>query len=58
MNLAQLLSNILETLFAGDSDRDEERSLFDGSDMIGDMNFRTHRMDCGQDPGGYYEDDL
>ncbi len=35
-----------------------ERPLSDGSEMIGDYNFRTSKMDCGTDPSGWYEDDL
>ena len=40
------------------SDPNEERSLHDGSEWIGELNHRTGQMDCGQDPGGLYEDDL
>ncbi len=35
-----------------------ERPLTDGSDLIGDHNFRTGRADCGNDPIGWYEDDF
>jgi hypothetical protein len=51
--ITAVLSSLLDA-----SDSDEERSLYDGSEMIGDMNHRTNRMDCGQDAGGFYEDDL
>ena len=37
---------------------DDERSLLDGSELTGELNFRTDRFDCGTDPGGFYEDDL
>lgn len=37
---------------------DEERSLLEGSEFIGELNFRTNQFDCGTDPGGFYEDDL
>ena len=37
---------------------EDERSLLDGAELIGDLNFRTGEFDCGTDPGGYYEDDL
>jgi len=36
----------------------DERSLYDGASMSGELNFRTEEMDLGQDPGGYYEEDL
>ncbi len=39
-----------------DSSRDDRPQL-DGSDLRGDYNFRTGRMDCGVDPYGWYEDD-
>lgn len=39
-----------------DSSRDDRPQL-DGSDLMGDYNFRTGRMDCGVDPYGWYEDD-
>lgn len=37
---------------------DDERSLLDGSELIGDLNFRTDCFDCGTDPGGFDEEDL
>ena len=37
---------------------DEERSLLEGSEFTGELNFRTNQFDCGTDPGGFYEDDL
>ena len=35
-----------------------ERPLNNGSDLIGDHNFRTGRADSGNDPIGWYEDDF
>ena len=35
-----------------------DRPQLDGSDLMGDYNFRTGRMDCGVDPYGWYEDDV
>ena len=54
MRLSSLLAALVRAL---DSD-DTERSLLDGSELIGDFNFRTNQFDCGTDPGGFYEDDL
>ena len=51
------ITTILESL-AANAEPDEERSLFDGSELIGEMNHRTNRMDCGLDAGGFYEEDL
>lgn len=56
MSVTSALWEFLEALAAVASE--DERSLYDGSDMCGDLNFRTNRMDCGQDSGGLYEDDL
>lgn len=36
----------------------DDRPQLDGSDLMGDYNFRTGRMDCGVDPYGWYEDDV
>jgi hypothetical protein len=54
MKLSTFFRAFIKAL-AADTD---ERSLLDGSELIGDYNFRTDRFDCGTDPGGYYEDDL
>ena len=35
-----------------------ERPLAEGSEMIGDHNFRTGRPDSGNDPIGWYEEDF
>ncbi len=35
-----------------------ERRLSDGSELMGEYNFRTSKMDCGSDPIGWYEDDV
>lgn len=54
MNISSLLAALAE-LFLSEAN---ERSLLEGSELIGDMNFRTDRFDCGTDPGGFYEEDL
>lgn len=54
MKLVSLLTALARAL----APDDEERSLFEGSELTGDLNFRTDRFDCGTDPGGFYEDDL
>jgi hypothetical protein len=57
LNPLEWLAAILAYLVV-DTDEGTERSLFDGSEWIGDLNHRTNRMDCGMDAGGFYEDDL
>lgn len=54
MRIICLLAEFFRALVTDDG----ERSLLDGSELIGDFNFRTDRFDCGTDPGGFYEDDL
>lgn len=54
MRLSCLLAALVRALESDDA----ERSLLDGSELIGDFNFRTNQFDCGTDPGGFYEDDL
>jgi len=34
------------------------RSHTESSDLIGNYNFRTGKMDAGTDPNGWYEDDM
>lgn len=54
MNISSLLAALAD-LFHSETN---ERSLLEGSELTGDMNFRTDRFDCGTDPGGFYEEDL
>ena len=48
MNLSSLFAALAEAFIA----ETNERSLLEGSELIGDMNFRTDRFDCGTDPDG------
>ena len=54
MNFYSLFGTLAELIISGS----KERSLLEGSELIGDLNFRTDRFDCGTDPGGFYEEDL
>ncbi len=56
--LSELLGGLIASLSAAKSDDPSERSLYDGSEMSGDFNFRTDEMDLGLDAGGFYEEDL
>jgi hypothetical protein len=55
--LVSFIGSALRMLLTAPSP-DEERSLLEGSEFIGELNFRTNQFDCGADPGGFYEDDL
>jgi len=35
-----------------------DRPQGDGSDLLGEYNFRTGKSDSGADPNGWYEDDI
>lgn len=56
VGLAIGLLGILRDLFASTEIRhDEERRLHD-SDLSGELNHRTGRLDAGSDPHGWYDD--
>lgn len=69
MNIAKGVLNLLKAsaalfvtavgiLFSAAEDESEDRSLENGSDLLGEHNFRTGKMDAGADPDGWYEEDL
>ena len=54
--LAMALLGVLRELFAlTEIQYDEERRLHD-SDLSGELNHRTGRLDAGTDPYGWYDD--
>lgn len=56
VGLAIALLGVLRELFASMEVRhDEERRLHD-SDLSGELNHRTGRLDAGADPYGWYDD--
>ena len=44
-------------VFSHDAGEPNGRQLHD-SDLIGEYNHRTGRLDAGNDPDGWYEDDM
>ncbi len=52
------LGTIVGVLASTDKAEPSDRPLGDGSDLLGDYNFRTGRTDSGADPDGWYEDDM
>jgi hypothetical protein len=56
--LATALLGVFRHLFAsaGDEDRPDERRIHD-SDISGQLNHRTGRLDSGLDPYGWYDED-
>lgn len=57
VGLAMALLGVLRELFASTEIRhDEERRLHD-SNLSGELNHRTGRMDAGTDPYGWYDED-
>lgn len=56
VGLAIALFGVLRELFAStEVPHDEERRLHD-SDLSGELNHRTGRLDAGADPYGWYDD--
>lgn len=56
VGLVIALLGVLRDLFASTEIRhDEERRLHD-SDLSGELNHRTGRLDAGSDPYGWYDD--
>ncbi len=56
VGLATTLLGVLRELFVSTEIRqDEERRLHD-SDLSGELNYRTGRLDAGTDPYGWYDD--
>ncbi|MBI1425736.1 MAG: hypothetical protein GC149_20100 [Gammaproteobacteria bacterium] len=56
VGLAIALLGVLRELFAStEIHHDEERRLHD-SDLSGELNHRTGRLDAGADPYGWYDD--
>jgi len=69
MNTATRITNILKAsaalfatavgiLFGAEDEESEGRPLANGSDLFGEHNFRTGKLDAGADPDGWYEEDL
>ena len=52
----QILHSVADSHVTGTESSPLERPLGDGSEMMGDYNFRTGKIDCGTDPFGWYED--
>lgn len=56
MGLTTVVLGVLRELFVSTEIRqDEERRLHD-SDLSGELNHRTGRLDAGTDPYGWYDD--
>lgn len=56
VGLAIALIGVLRELFVStETQHDEERRLHD-SDLSGELNHRTGRLDAGTDPYGWYDD--
>ena len=53
----QCLRRVADGLALDTESSSGDRPQLDGSDLMGDYNFRTGRLDCGLDPSGWYEDD-
>jgi len=50
------IGNIIGTLAA--ACEPSKRAQHEGTDLIGEYNFRTNKIDAGADPYGWYEEDM
>ncbi|WP_029134091.1 hypothetical protein [Sedimenticola selenatireducens] len=58
IGLLVALTGVLRELFVSmEIQHDEERRPHD-SDLTGELNHRTGRLDAGTDPDGWYEEDM
>ena len=55
IGLARDLLSIFSSALAGEA-RDDDRQLHD-TDLIGEYNHRTGRLDAGNDPYGWYDEE-
>jgi hypothetical protein len=56
--VSRIFCSVIHSIASGFDQSVNSRPLADGSELVGDYNFRTHKMDSGADPYGWYEDDL
>lgn len=56
LGLAMVMLNALRELFASAEARHEEERRLHDSDLSGELNHRTGRLDAGTDPYGWYDD--
>lgn len=54
----QILRSVVDGLVTGTYSSSLEHRLSDGSELMGEYNFRTGKMDAGSDPIGWYDDDV
>lgn len=54
--VSALFGTVLEVFFSVEPEPNQERRLHD-SDLMGEFNHRTGRLDAGADPYGWYEED-
>jgi len=50
-----VVAALIDIVTASEVQDDDDRRLHD-SDLIGEMNYRTGRIDSGTDPYGWYDD--
>ena len=56
VGLAMALLGVLRELFASTEIRHAEEHRLHDSDLSGELNHRTGRLDAGTDPYGWYDD--
>ena len=56
LGLAVTLFGVLRELFVSMENQDDEERRLHDSDLSGELNHRTGRLDAGTDPRGWYDD--
>jgi len=57
-HLVALFNLLRETLASPEIQEEHNDQPMQDTGLIGEYNFRTHRLDAGTDPDGWYEEDM
>ena len=52
-----MILNLLRDVSAALADNDHDERQLQDTDVIGEYNYRTGRLDAGNDPYGWYDED-
>ena len=56
IGLTSVTLSVLRELFVSVGNLDDEERRLHDSDLSGELNYRTGRLDAGTDPHGWYDD--
>jgi hypothetical protein len=58
VTIASWIVSVVGLFFPPSESFGRERATHEGTELFGEYNFRTHEMDAGTDPYGWYEEDM